>query len=524
MTVLVYETNKPKIGLVFTSHDDGYHYAHDNITGTLTVTDESGIREVHVYYDGVELPIDEDNHVYINDFVVANHTVIVRAVDDFGNVAVSGMAFYTVTSSSGTASDSDNEELDSNELNAFIYSPQEGGSVKGLDYIIGRADGTKFSSYKLEYASIDDKKFILLNEGTDPKNNQILGEFDTTMLRNGLYYIRLTVFDAEGNNKTAGMYVTVEGNAKIGNFSIGFEDLTTNSLQTPITLTRIYDSRDRNVSGDFGYGWSQAVKNIRIYTNGPLGYGWEMEYDWRKGVVFHSTKSHIITVDWGNGKTDKFTMTAKSRNDAGLGYTAGVYFTPMSGTTASLSAEGAPGYYQCSKGYLFDDEEYTIFDPQNWTLTTADGTKYAINSIQGLQSITDKSGQTMNFASGKIEGANESLTITRDAANRITSVKTPSGSEVSYTYDENGDLTSVTDVSGNVTTFKYTDHYLEEIIDPRGVRVSKNIYDDDGRLIKTIDADGNEIVYDHNLYGREEIITDRNGGVTRYIYDQNGNV
>ena len=93
------------------------------------------------------------------------------------------------------------------------------------------------------------------------------------------------------------MYVTVEENAKIGNFSIGFEDLTTNSLQTPITLTRIYDRRDRNVSGDFGYGWSQEVKNIRIYTNGPLGYGWEMEYDWRKGVIFNPTKSNIITVD-----------------------------------------------------------------------------------------------------------------------------------------------------------------------------------------------------------------------------------
>lgn len=170
-------------------------------------------------------------------------------------------------------------------------------------------------------------------------------------------------------------------------------------------------------------------------------------------------------------------MTAKSRNDASLGYTAGAYFTPMSGTTASLSAEGAPGYYQCSKGYLFDDEEYTIFDPQNWTLTTADGTNYAINSI-----ITDKSGQTMNFAIGKIEGTNESLTITRDAANRSTSVKTPSGSEVSYMYDENGDLVSVTDISGNVMTFKYNAHYLEEIIDPRGVRVSKNIYDDDGGL------------------------------------------
>ena len=524
LTVLVYETNKPKIGLVFTSHEDGFHYAHDDITGTLTVTDESGIKEVHVYYDGEELPIDENNHVYINDFVVANHTVIVKAVDVFGNVAVSGMVFYTVTVTEGTVSGSGSENLDSNELNALIYSPQDGGCVKGLDYIIGRADGTKFSHYKLEYASWDDKKLILLKEGNKPVNNQILGEFDTTMLRNGLYVLKLTVYDKEGNSESTLIYTTVEGNAKIGNFSIGFEDLTTNSLQTPLTLTRMYDSRDRHISGDFGYGWSQAVKNIRIYTNGPLGYGWNMEYDWRKGVTFNPTRSHIITVDWGNGKTDKFTMTAKPRNDAGMGYTAGIYFTPTNGSTSSLLAEETPGYYMCSQGYLVDDEEYTLFDPQNWTLTTADGTKYAINSTQGLQSITDKSGQMMTFTSGKIEGVNEALTITRDTENRITSVKTSSGSKVSYTYDENGDLASVTDISGNVTTFKYEDHYLTEIIDPRGVKVSKNIYDENGRLIKTIDADGNEIVYDHNLYGREEIITDRNGGVTRYIYDQNGNV
>ncbi len=434
------------------------------------------------------------------------------------------MVFYTVTVTEGTVSGSGSENLDSNELNALIYSPQDGGCVKGLDYIIGRADGTKFSHYKLEYASWDDKKLILLKEGNKPVNNQILGEFDTTMLRNGLYVLKLTVYDKEGNSESTLIYTTVEGNAKIGNFSIGFEDLTTNSLQTPLTLTRMYDSRDRHISGDFGYGWSQAVKNIRIYTNGPLGYGWNMEYDWRKGVTFNPTRSHIITVDWGNGKTDKFTMTAKPRNDAGMGYTAGIYFTPMNGSTSSLLAEETPGYYMCSQGYLVDDEEYTLFDPQNWTLTTADGTKYAINSTQGLQSITDKSGQTMTFTSGKIEGVNEALTITRDTENRITSVKTSSGSKVSYTYDENGDLASVTDISGNVTTFKYEDHYLTEIIDPRGVKVSKNIYDENGRLIKTIDADGNEIVYDHNLYGREEIITDRNGGVTRYIYDQNGNV
>ena len=75
-----------------------------------------------------------------------------------------------------------------------------------------------------------------------------------------------------------------------------------------------------------------------------------------------------------------------------------------------------------------------------------------------------------------------------------------------------------------MTRFEYDDHYITNIIDPRGVNVSRNIYDDNGRLIKTIDSDGNEIAYDHDIDGRQEVITDRNGNITLYVYDDNGNV
>ncbi len=47
-------------------------------------------------------------------------------------------------------------------------------------------------------------------------------------------------------------------------------------------------------------------------------------------------------------------------------------------------------------------------------------------------------------------------------------------------YDPHGNLSKVTDPNGNVSRFKYApNHYLTEIIDPRGVCAVRTEYDDD---------------------------------------------
>ena len=94
-----------------------------------------------------------------------------------------------------------------------------------------------------------------------------------------------------------------------------------------------------------------------------------------------------------------------------------------------------------------------------------------------------------------------------------------------YAYDATGNLVSFTDIGGAITRFAYDhDRMMTEIIDPRGVRVVRNLYDDNGRLIGTIDAAGNEIRFDNDIAGRRSVVTDRLGYNTVYMYDERGNI
>ena len=88
-----------------------------------------------------------------------------------------------------------------------------------------------------------------------------------------------------------------------------------------------------------------------------------------------------------------------------------------------------------------------------------------------------------------------------------------------------GNLESHTDLRGNTIQFTYIgDHFLEEIIDPLGIMVTRNEYDADGRLIAHIDAKGKRIEYTHDIAGKVEIIKDRNGNSSLFVYDNAGNV
>ena len=58
----------------------------------------------------------------------------------------------------------------------------------------------------------------------------------------------------------------VDGNMKVGNFSLSFTDLQIPMAGIPITVTRTYDSRDK-VRGDFGVGWRLDVQTLRLRAN-----------------------------------------------------------------------------------------------------------------------------------------------------------------------------------------------------------------------------------------------------------------
>ena len=527
VTVFVMDSICPTMTITY-DKPDGY-YEGDDIIATIVAEDNVGIKRVEYTYDGIEYPIDKDGKVIIPKIHVDNHVVVANAWDTFGNCITLTSAFIIAyDETTGETIITNEDEVENEELVCKLYSPKDEQSVTAPISVVGTAAGTKFKSYKLEYAPVGSKNYTLIREGTEAVNANLLGKLDTTMLNNGLYNIRLTVY-SDTKNISIENVISVEGNMKIGNFSLSFQDMDFSVSGLPLTVIRTYDSRNRGTNGDFGYGWNMSTAGLTLTESCNMSRYWK--YTSSTGSLgnvnydIKGTRAHIVIVNYGNGKTDKFTMTVKN---------AYQYYSPDYGVNVSFKAEnGSKSKLEIvgmdelalNSGMLLDRYDFSEFVYTKYRLTTQDGTVYIIHKTNGVESVTEPNGSKITFsAKGITHSDGKSIVFDRDDKGRIKSIVSPTDKKVTYTYEENGDLASVTDVSGEVTQFIYEDHYLTDIIDPRGVKVSRNIYDDSGRLIKTIDADGNEIKYDHDVDGREERITDRNGNVTRYIYDQYGNI
>lgn len=83
---------------------------------------------------------------------------------------------------------------------AMLTSPEPGGVVTGTVEIIGSAQTENFGFYKFEFSSIGSSDWSTLSAGDQAQNNEKLGEWDTTTLINGDYFLRLVVVDNAGQS------------------------------------------------------------------------------------------------------------------------------------------------------------------------------------------------------------------------------------------------------------------------------------------------------------------------------------
>ena len=102
----------------------------------------------------------------------------------------------------------------------------------------------------------------------------------------------------------------------------------------PVTVIRGYDSRDRHVSGDFGYGWNISTCGVTITKSCDLSKDWRMTTS-GYNYVFSPTRPHIVSVNWGNGKVEKFAMKAESGGLSSM-KTASFTFKSMDGRDSEI--------------------------------------------------------------------------------------------------------------------------------------------------------------------------------------------
>ncbi|MEO1131819.1 MAG: SdrD B-like domain-containing protein, partial [Cyanobacteria bacterium J06639_1] len=399
--------------------------------------------------------------------------------------------------------------------------------------ILGAVEDDGLEFYRLEIAPVDlvnpnnptapDPDYRVLAEGTESISG-VLGQVDPTLLANGNYFLRVITGDVSGNVDAQGTTVAIAGELKPGRFTQEFVDISIPVAGLPIEVTRVYDSLEANRSGDFGFGWSLGEQDARIQESVPVtdfdGFG-----------LFTATSFSVgDTVTLTNPDGNRVTFTFEPFVSSFVPFLGPIWsprFVPEEGVFDTLEVDNS------SLTVRPDGTVSTFFfpfpyNPSEYRLTTRDGTTYQYDQFDGLETVTDRNGNTLTYTdNGIFSSTGESVEFRRDSQGRITEIIDPSGNAIKYGYDANGDLSEINDRESNVTELVYEEpqlpHYLSDIIDPLGRGGIRNEYDDRGRLVRLIDADGNalDVAFDS---ANSQTVTDPLGNTITFIFDDRGNL
>jgi hypothetical protein len=222
------------------------------VTLTISATDPEGVVATVLKVDGATVPLVGGSATYTSA-TPGVFTAEAFAYDLTGNEGYATAAFRFRTTG------------DTTPPTAILTAPADGQEITMPVAVTGTTrDETQLVAYRLEASEAGRNQFFSVGGGTTPVTNGVLGTFDPTLLLNGFYDLRLTAEDASGNTSAATVTVEIDGQAKIGHFSLSFDDLVVPMAGIPITVTRTYDSRNK-AAGDFGVGWTLSVKNIEVF-------------------------------------------------------------------------------------------------------------------------------------------------------------------------------------------------------------------------------------------------------------------
>ena len=421
------------------------------------------------------------------------------------------------------------DDGDTEGATAEIAAPVDGATVRSPIDVIGTAADANLVRYELAISPAGREDFTAIGGGTTSVGGGVLGQLDPTLMINGLYTLRLVVLDAGGNETSDRATVQVDGQQKVGAFTLTLNDLEVPVAGIPIVVQRSYDSR-RHEQGAFGYGWELGIQTLQIRLSGILGEGWSVVHPSLSFALVPASQ-HTVSVLLPGGAVDVFDLVPDPAVSPLIPFfSVHARYQPRPGTRGTLEPldnpylvilDAQPGPVQ-----LIDDTTFDAYDPRRFRYTSPDGTSFVVATDNGLESYADADGNQLVIDAAGIHHSNGTeVTFQRDDVGRIVAITDPEGHTHHYRYDGSGDLRSYRDALDNETTFSYDLHHgLLEVHDPLGNRAVRNEYDDDGRLTAHVDALGNRVEYSHDVGARVETVSNRLGHLTVHEYDEDGNI
>ncbi len=347
-----------------------------------------------------------------------------------------------------------------------------------------------------------------------------LATFDPTMLVNGSYEILTRAVSSGGGTRTCATDVFVTGEMKLGDYQTTYLDMEASVVGFPVQLLRTYDTTDKRV-GDFGVGWRLELSGPRATPNGRLGQsGWFTEafgFPFTQ-QRFLTTIPHFVTVTSPGGRVEVFDLTPPPTGPL-LALTVPAYTARAgTGTTSTLEDVDSPTLSLTGTGgSLVDFFGGVVYDPRLFRLTTKEGVEMIIDRYDGLQSVTDRNGNSLLFTPDGVfsSSATRNLAFLRDGAGRITQIDGPSGKQTRYEYSSAGDLIRFVAANGAADTFTYDGSNRLLIVDgPGGTRLRTLSYGPDGRIASITDGTGRTTAISSNVNARSTIVTSPSGRLT----------
>lgn len=380
------------------------------------------------------------------------------------------------------------------------------------------------------------------------------------------------------------------------------EDATDASLPgtaEPFALHRTYDSTN-TAAGSFGTGWAFALdEHLTVGSDGDVTItaddGEQVVYTENADGTFSPPPGALSTLAASGSQyvlttpeNDVLAFDSSGRLVSKLNLRGqGLHLSYSDGTISTVTdADGRTATFTYSSG-LLDQVALPGGRTVTYTYTsTAAGerlasatdptgavTQYGYDSSGRLDSVTDADGHTTTTSYDPDTGRVSSQTDPRgnvtsyywqpdtgtatvvDAAgnawfyvyvgNVLIGKGDPLDDWTTYTYDDQLDVTSMTDPDGNVTTYTYdaagrkltqTDPLGDvqrwtydsrgDVLthtDARG-GVTTTTYDSFGEPLTVTDSDGDMTTNTYDAAGRPETVTDPNGHTTTYGYDGSGDL
>ena len=263
--------------------------------------------------------------------------------------------------------------------------------------------------------------------------------------------------------------------------------------------TRHYDSRQKCHSGDLGFGWFHCFEaSVAEVADPDSFFGAGSVDSVLPTVVANFVVDDMLKGEWGmcnsGGMARRWTIAAMVAQ----------WWTERT-TSASVAVRlGArslrffrrsDGSYAGSPGVTASLE---LTSEGTYVLTERHGNVYAFNADGRLATITDQSGNatTFSYSSNRLVrvenafGASFSLTWSGDFISRVTD---SAGRYVVYSYDSAGRLSQVDDVRGKRTSLGYdqSTSALSTKVDPVGNMIVRNYYSLLGQVTNQVsDAGG----------------------------------